>query len=203
MKDCVLYIHGMGGSVGESEHYKPLFPGSAVLGLDYKTFTPWETGEEIRAEVNRLKKEYDRVTLIANSIGAYFSMCAGIDGLIDKAYFISPIVDMERLILDMLLRAGATEDELKAKGAIRTAAGEELSWDYLRYVRDHPVKWEVPTQILCGSRDGLTSRETFAAFAALRGASLTVMEGGEHWFHTREQMRFLDAWIRRREASDA
>ena len=26
--------------------------------------------------------------------------------------------------------------------------------------------------------------------------SLTVMEGGEHWFHTEEQMRFLDEWIR-------
>lgn len=203
MKDCVLYIHGMGGSVGESEHYKPLFPGSAVLGLDYKTFTPWETGEEIRAEVNRLKKEYDRVTLIANSVGAYFSICAGIDGLIRKAYFISPVVDMERLICDMMLRAGVTEDELKAKGAIRTSAGEVLSWEYLCRVRGIPVRWNAPTDILYGSLDGLIPRETVAAFAEKSGASLTVMEGGEHWFHTREQMRFLDAWIRRREASDA
>lgn len=30
------------------------------------------------------------------------------------------------------------------------------------------------------------------------GASLTVMENGEHWFHTEEQMRFLDNWIQRR-----
>ena len=27
------------------------------------------------------------------------------------------------------------------------------------------------------------------------GAGLTVMEGGEHWFHTKEQMRFLDRWM--------
>ena len=27
------------------------------------------------------------------------------------------------------------------------------------------------------------------------GAALTVMEGGEHWFHTDVQMRFLDNWI--------
>ena len=25
---------------------------------------------------------------------------------------------------------------------------------------------------------------------------LTVTESGEHWFHTEEQMRFLDDWIR-------
>ena len=27
------------------------------------------------------------------------------------------------------------------------------------------------------------------------GAELTVMPDGEHWFHTEEQLRFLDAWI--------
>jgi hypothetical protein len=28
------------------------------------------------------------------------------------------------------------------------------------------------------------------------GAPLTIMNGGEHWFHTAEQMAFLDKWIR-------
>ncbi len=28
------------------------------------------------------------------------------------------------------------------------------------------------------------------------GTSLTVMDGGEHWFLTAEQMAFLDKWIR-------
>ena len=34
-----------------------------------------------------------------------------------------------------------------------------------------------------------------AAFAKTHGAELTVMEEGEHWFHTDEQMHFLDNWI--------
>ena len=29
-----------------------------------------------------------------------------------------------------------------------------------------------------------------------QGADLTVMEDGEHWFHTNAQMQFLDDWIR-------
>ncbi len=33
------------------------------------------------------------------------------------------------------------------------------------------------------------------AFAEQHNAELTVMENGEHWFHTAEQMAFLDAWI--------
>ena len=71
--------------------------------------------------------------------------------------------------------------------------------DYLRYVREHPVRWNAPTRILFGGRDPLTDIGTVAAFAEAHGAALTVMEEGEHWFHTREQMRFLDDWIRREE----
>jgi Esterase/lipase len=193
--ELILYIHGKGGSAAEAEHYRPLFPGCEVLGLDYQTFAPRETGEEIRAAVQNLKTEYESIVLIANSIGAFFSMNAGIDELIRKAYFISPIVDMEKLIRDMMTWAGVTEAELKESGVIHTGFGEDLSWAYLCYVREHPLRWSVPTEILYGSRDNLTLYETVAAFAKAHGAGLTVMEGGEHWFHTEEQMRFLDAWI--------
>ena len=119
--------------------------------------------------------------------------------MIEKAYFISPIVDMEKLILDMMTWANVTEDELKQQGVIRTEFGENLSWDYLCYVRDHPVEWNVPTDILYGSRDNLTSYDTIKAFAENHHAKLTVMENGEHWFHTEEQVRFLDEWISNKE----
>lgn len=195
MKNAVIYIHGKGGSASESEHYKPLFPDCDVIGLDYKAFTPWETGQEIRSAVEKLKTEYDSVILVANSIGAFFSMNAGIDSLIERAFFISPIVDMEKLIADMISWANVTEDELKTRGVISTSFGEDLSWEYLCYVRDHPIKWDCPTAILYGSRDELTFYDTISAFAEKHGASLTVMENGEHWFHTDEQLRFLDAWI--------
>lgn len=195
-KNAVLYIHGKGGSAEESGHYKPLFPGCEVLGLDYQSFTPWETGKEIHAAVEKLSAERESVTLIANSIGAFFSMHAGIGAMVQKAYFISPIVDMERLILDMVTWAGVTEAQLEEKGVISTPFGEDLSWEYLSYVREHPVQWNVPTRILYGSHDSMTAYETIAAFANAHGAELTVMENGEHWFHTEEQMRFLDQWIR-------
>ena len=199
MKELVLYIHGKGGSAAESEHYRPLFPDCEVFGLDYQTFTPWETGAEICQAVEKLKLEYENITLIANSIGAYFSMSAEVDGLISKAYFISPIVDMEKLIIDMMLYANVPEEELKERGMIRTDFGEDLSWEYLCYIREHPIKWVAPTSILYGSNDNLTSPETVRTFAKQHNADLTMMENGEHWFHTDEQMRFLDDWIRRKE----
>ena len=199
MKELVLYIHGKGGSAAECEHYKPLFPNCEVLGLDFRTFTPWETGAEIHAAADKLKSKYKSIILIANSIGAFFSMNAVIDKLICRAYFISPIVDMEKLIVNMMQWANVTEADLKAKGVIRSDFGEDLSWDYLCYVREHPIRSKVPTKILYGEKDTMTSEATIRSFAGEHKAELTVMAGGEHWFHTDEQMRFLDNWIKRNE----
>ena len=193
--NLVLYIHGKGGSPAESEHYKSLFPEYHVIGLDYRTFTLWETGKEIHTAVSKFKNEYEKIILIANSIGAFFCMNADISEWIEKAYFISPIVDMEKLILNMMSWANVTQEELKTKGIIPTAFGEDLSWEYLCFVREHPVQWTVPTNILYGGKDNLTSYETITAFAEKYNCKLTVMENGEHWFHTETQMQFLDNWI--------
>ena len=195
--NAVIYIHGKGGSAAECEHYKSLFPDCEVIGLDYQTFTPWETGKEIHIAVEELKSKYENVILIANSIGAFFSMNAGIDDMIQKAYFISPIVDMEKLITNMMQWANVTEQELESEGVIHTDFGEDLSWEYLSYVRSYLITWHAPTQILYGSNDLLTSLETISDFANKHQATLTVMEGGEHWFHTEDQMQFLDRWIKK------
>lgn len=197
MKKLILYVHGQGGTAEEAEHYKPLFPGCTVVGLSYQAETPWEAEKEFPAAFQRLAELYDSVILIANSIGAYFSMCALPQEKLEKACFISPIVDMEKLICDMMVWAKTSEAELREKSRIETTFGETLSWEYLCYVRSHPVDWRTPTKILYGSRDHLTSRETVTAFAKAHQAELTVMENGEHWFHTAEQMAFLDEWISR------
>ena len=194
--DVILYVHGKGGSSNEAKLYKDLFPNFDVVGLDYKTFTPWQTGIEIKEAVNSLKIKYETVILVANSIGAFFSMCADIEEDISHAYFISPIVNMEKLIEDMMNFANVTEEELRQKGVIQTDFNEELSWKYLCYFRNNPVKWKVLTDILYGSNDNLTSIDTMRAFVNEHNASLTIMESGEHWFHTDEQIQFLKDWIR-------
>lgn len=194
MKRIVVYVHGKGGSAVEAGHYVPLFPGCEVIGFDYCAQTPWEAKEEFPQFFAELRKRCDRLTLISNSIGAFFSL-SSLDGLVDDTYLISPVVDMEKLIGDMMTWANVTEQRLEERREIATDFGETLSWRYLCYVREHPVEWRVPTRILYGERDNLTSKETISAFAERVGAELTVMPGGEHWFHTAEQIRFLDVWI--------
>ena len=42
----------------------------------------------------------------------------------------------------------------------------------------------------------LDAKRTYVEIAEKTGASFTVMKNGEHWFHTAEQMKFLDNWIK-------
>jgi pimeloyl-ACP methyl ester carboxylesterase len=55
--------------------------------------------------------------------------------------------------------------------------------------------WNVPTSILYGSEDNLTEREVAESFSRRFNCSLTVLEGGEHWFHTEYQLNFFDKWL--------
>ena len=197
MRRIIIYIHGKGGNAEEANHYRSLFPESDVVGFDYTSQNPWDAKNEFPGLFDSCSKAYDEVILIANSIGAFFAMSALAEKRISKALFISPIVNMEKLITDMMMWANVTEDELESKKKIPTAFGETLSWEYLCYVRRYPIRWHIPTCILYGGKDNLTSRETISEFAEKQGADLTVMEDGEHWFHTKEQMQFLDDWLRR------
>ena len=195
MKNTVIYIHGKNGSADECEFYKPLFPEYDVIGIDYKAKTPWQARSEFPKLYDDLCENRDKVILIANSIGAYFAMQSLADKRVDRAFFISPTVDMERLILDMMKWSGVDEKKLAERGEIKTSFGENLSWEYLCYVRKHPTKWNIPTEILYGGNDSLTSLDTVTGFAERTGAGLTVMQGGEHWFHTEEQLNFLIKWL--------
>lgn len=199
MKQTVVYIHGKGGTAAEAEHYKMLFPQSEVLGFDYKAQNPWQAREEFLPFFAKLRANCDRLVLIANSIGAFFALSSLDETQVDAAYLISPVVDMERLIADMMGWAGVTEAELAEKKEIATPFGETLSWEYLCYVRAHPISWNVPTHILYGEKDNLTAQATITAFASRTCADLTIMPGGEHWFHTPEQMDFLDDWMQKQQ----
>ena len=185
----------MGGNSQECEQYKPFFADCDVYALDFPDFTPWGTREIILNEFRKIECRHENIYLLANSIGAYLSMLALQHSPVKKAFFISPILDMEKLILGMMSSSGVTEHELHERGNILTSSGETLSWEYLCYVRDNPVKWNVLTEILYGSHDNLTSIETVEDFLRTHNAHLTVMEDGEHWFHTPEQMKFLYEWL--------
>ena len=196
MKNVVIYIHGKYGTVEEAEYYKKFFNEADIIGFEYTSEYPWDFQKEFSNFIDNIYTKYKKISIIANSIGAYFTMLSLTNKNIEKAFFISPIVDMEKLITDMMFLENITEEELYKKKEIKTSFGEILSWDYLTFVRKNPIEWNVPTYILYGEKDNLTSYETILNFTNKSKANLTVMKDGEHWFHTEEQMKFLDNWIK-------
>lgn len=197
MKNAVIYVHGMGGNAEEANHYKQFFDDNfEIIGFDYKSLNPWDAKIEFIDYFNSIISKYNKIYLIANSIGAYFSLISLSNMPIEKAMLISPVVDMESIILNMMKRENITEDELISKKEIGTSSGESLSWQYLSYVRKNTIHWNIPTNILFANNDNMTSVETMTNFANKINANLTAMKDGEHWFHTDEQMAFLDNWFK-------
>lgn len=196
MKNAVIYIHGKGGSLVEAEHYRKFFDEKhKIIGFNYKSKFPWDVKIEFSNFFDTITRNCDDIYLIANSLGAYFSMLSLYDKKIKKAMFISPIVDMEKVILNMMSFLNISEEKLYREKEISTTSGETLSWEYLSYVMDNPIVWNVPTDILYSENDNITSLETMMNFVNKTNSRLTIMKNGEHYFHTEEQMNFLDNWF--------
>ena len=197
MKRAILYVHGKGGSAAEADRLRAICPDFDVLGVDYRGELPWEAAPQIAAAYDEARRQYDHIVLLANSIGAYFAMLALQDQTPDRALFVSPVLDMEQLILDMMSWAGVSEQALREQGEIPTNFGETLSWNYLCYVWEHPIAWQVPTEILYAGGDHLVSRQSVERFEEEHRVGLTLREGGEHRFHTQEQMAIQDNWVKK------
>ena len=159
------------------------------------TFTPWDAVPELEGLLAHARKRWAHISLRATSLGAWFSLLAFQEERLEKALFVSPVLDMERLIRDMMSWAGVSEEQLEAEREIPAEFGEVLSWRYLQYAHAHPVTaWNTPTAILYGKQDALTGGETVDGFIRRFGCELTVVKDGEHWFHTPAQREALKDW---------
>ena len=155
---------------------------------------PWVVIPELQAVYARMKPVWAHIRLYGVSIGAWLAMQALQADVPEKTLLVSPVVDMEALITNMMQYAHVTEEQLRRAGEIPTDLGETLSWPYLCWVREHPLHWKVPTQVLYADTDPLTGHTVMEQFRQQTGAHLTILEGGEHWFHTPVQMAVLQTW---------
>lgn len=203
-----LYIHGQGGNKEEAQSIAKVICryGYQVLSIDLPehgerkceidSFDPWHIVPELTDVMEFVKVHWERVSLFANSIGAWFSMLNFGNECLDNCLFVSPVLDMKQLILKMMGWANVTEEQLKKELIIPTTFGQTLSWRYWEYALSHPItKWEVPTKILYGGSDNLIDRDIVEHFAHKFHCGLDVMESGEHWFHTEEQLKAMRKWL--------
>ena len=186
-RNVYLYVHGKMGSKEEALAFAELAcpMGYQVLAIDLpehgerkgrpEKLLPWVVLPELQLVYQYAKFHWRTVSLRATSIGAWLSMLALSEKELKQALFVSPVVDMENLIGKMMQWANVTEAQLEQAGEIPTNFGETLSWRYLCW-------------------DNMTSYDVIEAFRQESGAHLTIMEGGEHWFHTPVQMAAVQMW---------
>ena len=142
------------------------------------------------------KVNYSEINLWACSMGAYFSLLAYRNEDIKQCFFLSPIFNMKSLIDNMMLWSNTTENELREKQEIETDFGQTLYWDYYEFVKNNPItNWNKKTYVLYGNKDNIQSKNTIQDFCNKFDCKLSVMENGEHYFHTDEQLEFYKLWL--------
>lgn len=206
-----LFVHGSMGTKEDCEFPAGVIcpEGHQILSVDMPwsgrakagadRFDPLEADRALRSAMGFARSRWKRLSLMAVSIGAWFSMAAFCRDPIDMTLFVSPIPDMAALIAKMAEAAGGGLPELESKGRLESPSGETLEWErYLHAKRFSGIEWKSPTSILFGGGDEMTTRGEIEEFAKRNGCHLAVMENGEHWFHTPEQLDFMREWIRGR-----
>lgn len=153
---------------------------------------------ELRAILQYAKGLAKQISLFGCSTGAYFSLLAFSEEPIEKAWFLSPVTDMERIIHNIMGYCGITEKEFESLEVVENPI-ETLYWDYYQYIKAHPIqKWHPPTHILRSETDPLSEKAYASAFAERFSCELEEQPGGAHWFHTEEQLEYFRNWLKKR-----
>lgn len=148
--------------------------------------------------MNYAKEHWKEISIFACSMGAYFSLLAYQNEMLRKVLFLSPVVNMERIIENMMIWFNVTPKRLQEEMIIETPIGQKLYWDYFCYVKQHPINiWNADTYIMYGAKDELCEFETINYFVKKYCCGLEVMDTGEHYFHTEEQLNVFKHWLRK------
>lgn len=191
---CIVYIHGQFGNKKEADFYSFYTNKHDVIGLDYQDGNPWEVKDKIIKEFEDIASRYKKVYVIANSIGAFYTYMYLSSFKIDMAFFISPLVNMKKVIEKLMKKNAISFDLLKEEKYITLKDGTKLSYDFYQSLSDKD-NWNVKTHILYGEKDKIVDHESIFNFVSNHDASLSIMKNGEHYFHTPGQLKYIRKWI--------
>lgn len=203
-----IFIHGQGGQkedaflfaeLASNHNYQVLsidLPEHGERKSESTKFTPWDIVPELLEVFSYAQVYWKDISILANSIGAWFSLLAFKNEHIKNCIFISPLLDMAPIIKNMMQFDKISEKELYDKKFITTSFGQELSLDYFMYTKNNPIKkWPFPTDILYPENDHIVDYIIVDTFSKKFKSNVTIAKNFEHWFHTEEQLSFLKNWL--------
>lgn len=152
--------------------------------------------KDLKTIMDYAKENYNQINIFACSMGVYFSLLAYQNEKIDLCLFLSPVVNMKYIIDNMMSSFSVTEKELEERKEIKTDFGQTLYWDYYLYVKNNPIEaWNKKTFILYGNKDNMQSEKLIKEFSIKNNINLDILENGEHFFHTKEELKYYNDWI--------
>jgi hypothetical protein len=204
----IIAVHGM---MGRKEDFELLAEEAGIKGFQLLSFDLPEHGErksenytcnppngikDLTTILNYARGLSSHISLYACSQGAYFSLLAFQNETFELCLFQSPVVNMQRLIANMMQAADVSEERLQAEKVIANPYGPQLEWDYYSYVKAHPIeKWGSTTSILMGSEDEVSEVDAVKAFATRFDAGLQLLQGSKHYLHTEEEVNEIRKWL--------
>ncbi len=152
--------------------------------------------KDLRKIIDYTRANYNEINIFACSIGVYFSLLEYKKETINQCLFLSPVVNMKYIIDNMMTWSNITERELEEKQKINTNFGQTLYWDYYLYVKNNPIiEWNKKTYILYGDKDNMQDKDIMKDFVKRFNCNVSILENGEHYFHTKEQLEYYQEWL--------
>lgn len=141
-------------------------------------------------------ENFETVDLWACSMGAYFSMVALQNEKVRNCYFLSPVVDMQKVIETLMQYANVTAEDLKREKVIKTNFGETLYYDYYEYVLNNPVeKWNFNTHIIYGENDNVQSYDLIKTFSERYSCDIFYAQKCNHYFSNQNEVENYVNWL--------
>lgn len=203
-----IAVHGFMGSKEDFEYLaeEASHKGYQVLSFDLPehgerkeegyTCNPPNAVKDLTDVLQYAQTHSNHISLLGCSLGAYFSLLTYSDYLFDQCLFLSPVVDMQHLIDNMMKAAGVSVERLQTEKIIANPNGPLFDWEYYSYVKVHPIEmWNTPTKIFMGSEDEVSEVEVIKKFTSRFNVRLTLLEGGKHYLHTEEETREIKKWL--------
>ena len=164
---------------------------------DGTAFTAKAASGEVRDFVQLAREEANKISLLAISVGAYAALCDTPSGTFERAWLVSPLLDLERYVRDVMSTYSVTDERLEAKTVINTPRAS-LSWPDLCFLTEHPVRLDMPSWTIRGSRDDVVPMEALSRFLSAPGAELVEIAGGPHFLGEPPYLDTVASWFEQR-----
>lgn len=152
---------------------------------------------EVRAFAQFARGQSTEVGLLASSIGACFSLCDTPAGTFERAWLVSPLIDLEHYIRGVMAEYSVTYEQLEAETVIDTPRAV-LEWPYLRFVEEHPARLDIPSWTIRGDQDEVVPLSALSRFVDAPEGELVQIEGGPHFLGRPPHLDTVVAWFEER-----